>query len=111
MPSEARRKRYSTSAGKPLGVSWTTGRISSAPATTTTNAANAAIAAFHAPSDGSSERRIRPAAIAADTEITIIRKYNTVRRPLVSGLPIVGGLAGYFVNGTITIVRYAPSAS
>ena len=29
---------------------------------------------------------------------------------IVAALPIVGGLAGYFVNGTTVTVRYAPSA-
>src|SRR5262249_1864625 len=38
--------------------------------------------------------------MAAATVMRTIRKYSAVRRPMVSPLPIAGGLAGYFTNGT-----------
>ena len=100
-----------TSGGKPAGVSLTAGSTSCATAMSATKLAAAAIAAFHAPSRGSSSRRIRLAATTATIEIEIIATNSAVRLPIVSVAPVAGGVAGYFVNGTTMIVRYAPSAS
>jgi hypothetical protein len=111
IPSDATRNRYSTSAGKPAGVSCTPGRMSSAPPTTTTKTAPAASAAFQPPRDAASERRTRAAATIASTEMAIIAKNSTVRRSMVSGLPTDGGLAGYLMNGTRVIDTKAPPAS
>src|SRR3954467_10672306 len=80
-------------------------------ATIAMNAATASRAAFHALVRVSRSRRMRTAAIAASTEIAIIARNSSVRLSIVSGLPTVGGLAGYFVNGIALIVRNAASAS
>ena len=102
---------HSTSAGKPFGVSCTPGRMSCATTMTATKAATASDVAFHAPSRASSPRRMRAAASIASIVIVIIATNSAVRRSIVAALPTDGGLAGYFVNGTSVIVRYAPSAS
>jgi hypothetical protein len=87
------------SAGKPGGVSWTAGRISSAAATSTRNAATATSAAFNWPRRPRSSRRSRPAAIAARIVSAIMVRNRTVRLSIVSGLPTVGGLAGLLREG------------
>ena len=40
------------------------------------------------------------APIAAARLMASMVKYSALRRPMVSGLPTEGGLAGYFRNGT-----------
>src|SRR5690348_16272435 len=110
MPSEASRKRYSTSAGKPGGVSCTAGRISWAIAIVAMNAAAASRVAFQLLVRLRRSRRMRVAAIAASTVIAIIARKSIVRLSIVSGLPTVGGFAGYFVNGIAVIVRNAAPA-
>ena len=76
-------------------------------------AAAAGSTAFHSHGRRPAARRRNPARGDEPRPIDrskIIATNSAVRLPIVSGAPVAGGLAGYFVNGTTTTVELRASA-